>query len=216
MPPWDDGLEGPALEIARTDRSPVRVDAGPGTGKTFALMRRVWRLIAAGADPRRIFVGTFTRTAASDLKKSLRTRNSRCRQHTRWHDSRLLLWPASTTRRLRMDAAYTTSAFRLRGRFLVEDIGPEFGTVDERQKRLEAFAAAWARRQSEEPGWPTDPTDRRCHHASLGWLQFHEAMLIGELIAIANSYLRANPAPVFDHVLVDEYQDLNRGRAGCA
>ena len=35
-------------------------------------------------------------------------------------------------------------------------------------------------------------------------------MLIGELIAIANAYLRANPAPVFDHVLVDEYQDLNR------
>ena len=69
--PWDEGLEGPALEIARTDRNPVRVDAGPGTGKTFALMRRIWRLIAGGGDPRRLFVGTFTRTAASDLKKSL-------------------------------------------------------------------------------------------------------------------------------------------------
>lgn len=209
--PWDDGLEGPALEIARTDRNPVRVDAGPGTGKTFALMRRVWRLIVGGADPRRLFVGTFTRTAASDLKKSLSelgipgidniragTIHAYCFGLLAKHE--VFEWTRRTPRPLLV----------FEERFLVEDIGRQFGTVSERQNRLEAFAAAWARRQSEDPGWPTDPVDQRCHHATIGWLQFHEAMLIGELIAIANAYLRANPAPVFDHVLVDEYQDLNR------
>jgi superfamily I DNA/RNA helicase len=31
---WDDGLTGVALNIAATDESPLRVLAGPGTGKT--------------------------------------------------------------------------------------------------------------------------------------------------------------------------------------
>jgi DNA helicase II / ATP-dependent DNA helicase PcrA len=68
---WSEGLTGPALEIAATTVSPLRVDAGPGTGKTFALMRRVSRLLEEGLNPERIFVGTFTRTSATDLKDSL-------------------------------------------------------------------------------------------------------------------------------------------------
>ena len=47
-----------------------------------------------------------------------------------------------------------------------------------------------------------------------GWLRFHEAMLIGELVPVSLRYLRENPAlphrATFEHVLVDEYQDLNR------
>ena len=68
---WDDGLTGPALEIARSSDSPLRVLAGPGTGKTFSMMRRVARLLQEGVGPERILVCTFTRTAATDLKKSL-------------------------------------------------------------------------------------------------------------------------------------------------
>jgi superfamily I DNA/RNA helicase len=68
---WSEGLTGPALEIAETTASPLRVDAGPETGKTFALMRRVSRLLEQGLDPDRLFVGTFSRTAATDLKNSL-------------------------------------------------------------------------------------------------------------------------------------------------
>jgi ATP-dependent DNA helicase UvrD/PcrA len=144
MPPWDDGLEGRALEIARTDDNPVRVDAGPGTGKTFALMRRVWRLIATGADPRRIFVGTFTRTAASDLKKSLSelgiqgvgqiragTIHGYCFGLLAQHE--VFEWTRRAPRPL----------LDFEERFLVEDIGAEFGTVSERQDRLEAFADAY-------------------------------------------------------------------------
>lgn len=39
--PWNDGLQGQALQIAATPNSPLCVVAGPGTGKTFALMRRL-------------------------------------------------------------------------------------------------------------------------------------------------------------------------------
>ena len=68
---WDEGLEGRALDVASSDDSPLRVLAGPGTGKTFALKRRVARLIQEGADPSRFLVCTFTRTAAQDLQIAL-------------------------------------------------------------------------------------------------------------------------------------------------
>lgn len=68
---WDDGLVGVARLIAATDETPLRVMAGPGTGKTFAMKRRVARLLEEGADSNRILVVTFTRTAAADLVREL-------------------------------------------------------------------------------------------------------------------------------------------------
>ena len=46
--PWDDGLLGIARDIAATEETPLRVMAGPGTGKTFAMKRRVARLLKKG------------------------------------------------------------------------------------------------------------------------------------------------------------------------
>jgi DNA helicase-2/ATP-dependent DNA helicase PcrA len=68
---WSSGLTGPALEVARAPDARLRVRAGPGTGKTFALMRRVARLLEEGVAPDRILVSTFTRTAARDLEAEL-------------------------------------------------------------------------------------------------------------------------------------------------
>src|SRR4051812_12428042 len=70
--PWSDGLSGPALEIARTTSSPLRVMAGPGTGKSYAMKRRLVRLLEEGVDPQRILVTTFTRTAAADLVRDVK------------------------------------------------------------------------------------------------------------------------------------------------
>lgn len=93
-------------------------------------------------------------------------------------------------------------------------IAGAFGPKRECTKRIRAFEAAWARLQSEAPGWPTDAVDRAFHDALIDWLRFHEAMLIGELVPETLKYLRSNPGceelKAFDHVIVDEYQDLNR------
>ena len=67
---WDQGLIGQALQIAQTTNALVWVAAGPGTGKTFALMRRLARLLEVDR-PRRILVCTFTRTAAGDLARAV-------------------------------------------------------------------------------------------------------------------------------------------------
>jgi DNA helicase II / ATP-dependent DNA helicase PcrA len=69
---WNDNLAGPALRVASVRASPLRVRAGPGTGKTFALMRRLARLLEEGAVPEQVLLSTFTRTAATDLKPQWR------------------------------------------------------------------------------------------------------------------------------------------------
>ena len=67
---WKDNLEAgtPAYLFASSDGIVLRAVAGPGTGKSFALRRKIARLIEQGAIPDRILAVTFTRTAASDLR----------------------------------------------------------------------------------------------------------------------------------------------------
>ena len=99
---------------------------------------------------------------------------------------------------------------------LLQDLGGQgnFGGKRDCTKRIRAFEADWARLQSEMPGWPTNPIDKQFHDELLNWLKFHNAILIGELVPEALRFLRNNPASpllkAYDHVIVDEYQDLNK------
>jgi DNA helicase-2/ATP-dependent DNA helicase PcrA len=213
---WNQGLVGCALRIAETEDSPLRVLAGPGTGKTFALMRRVMRLLEDGCRPRDIFVCTFTRTAARDLEtelSQLRARGvSRVRTGTIHAFCFSLLSHAAV---LPITGRFPRPLLKFEERFLMEDLkGINGEGIRDLRKRLIAFGAAWARLQSETPGWPQDRRDRAFFAALNEWLRFHKAMLIGELVPETLHFLRNNPEsphrPHFEHVLVDEYQDLNR------
>lgn len=67
---WNDNLdpESPAFGIAETEANVV---AGPGTGKSFALKRRVARLQEQSVQPARILPVTFTNVAAEDLQREM-------------------------------------------------------------------------------------------------------------------------------------------------
>jgi superfamily I DNA/RNA helicase len=86
------------------------------------------------------------------------------------------------------------------------------------KKLIKAYEAAWARLQHEQPGYIMEPSDVAFSRDLLGWLLFHRAMLIGEVISQLYRYLYSNPAAnersEFSHILVDEYQDLNRAEQG--
>jgi DNA helicase II / ATP-dependent DNA helicase PcrA len=223
---WNTGLTGKALAIAEIDTKHLRVMAGPGTGKTFAMKRRVARLLEQKVDPERILAITFTRVAAAILVKELKelnidgcgkiragTLHSFCLQLLNRQDvfefSGRVPRPLVTFSKagvLQFEAAPMLEDIRLDGK-------------REDTKRVRAFDAAWARLQSEAPGWPVDPKDRAFHDALVGWLVFHRAILIGELVPQVLKYLKSNPQSAdltaFDHVIVDEYQDLNRGIRYC-
>ncbi|KMP12222.1 hypothetical protein UR09_01640 [Candidatus Nitromaritima sp. SCGC AAA799-A02] len=215
--PWNDNLEGSALTIAQTNNSPLWVAAGPGTGKTFALMRRLARLLEEGqVQPERIFVCTFTRTAADDLARSVAALGISGVDDVKAQTVHAFCFSMLSRQEvLESTGRVPRPLLKSEERFLLEDLKfAGLGGIRECNKKLAAFSAAWARLQHEEPGWPTDPSDRQFQSALNNWLIFHQAMLIGELIPEALRYLRLNPQTpyrsMFDNVLVDEYQDLNR------
>ena len=53
---WDSGLdtESVTYKIASAPEPRVRVIAGPGTGKSFAMKRRVARLLETGVSPKEL------------------------------------------------------------------------------------------------------------------------------------------------------------------
>jgi len=214
--PWHEGLIGIPRRIAETNDSPLRVLAGPGTGKSYTLMRRVARLLQEGISPERILVCTFTRTASLDLQKDLNKIGmpevNEVRAGTIHSVGFSIL---ARNHVLQITGRIPRPLLKFEERFLVEDLNHQnFGGVDGINERLSAFNSAWARRQDEDPGWPLDSIDQDFQTELLHWMKFHEAMLIGELVPITLRFLQNNPLAderrLFEHVLVDEYQDLNR------
>ena len=213
---WDEGLDGTPRRIAETADSPLRVLAGPGTGKSYALMRRVARLLQEGTVPNRILVCTFTRTAAQDLRKDLGNIGMPEAEDVIAGTIHSICFSIlSKNHVLPITGRVPRPLLKYEERFLIEDLNhQEFGGVRAISERLSAFNSAWARRQHEAPGWPLDQQDRIFQAELLRWLQFHQAMLIGELVPETLHFLLNNPLAdertLYDHVLVDEYQDLNR------
>jgi len=213
---WSEGLDCTARRIAEIDHTPLRVLEGPGTGKTFSLIRRAARLLEEGVAANRILVCTFTRTAAGDLHKELLKLGVKSANKVRAGTIHSYCFGLlSKVEVLQITERVPRPLLKFEERFLLEDLkGENFGGIRDREKRLQAFNSAWARLQTDDPGWPNNPIDHAFHRALIGWLSFHEAMLVGELLPETLRHLRENPASpdrnAFDHVLVDEYQDLNR------
>ncbi len=218
---WHEGLVGKALSIAETTTKYLRVMAGPGTGKTFAMKRRVTRLLEENVDAQRILAVTFTRVAAASLVKELKALNVPGCEKIRAGTLHSFCFRLMNRREVfevtgRVPRPLVTfsqsGVLQFEAAPMLEDLRQDGKRGD--TKKIRAFEAAWARLQTEDPGWPNDPKDREFHQALVDWLTFHQTMLIGELVPETLKYLRSNPQcpelSAYDHVIVDEYQDLNR------
>lgn len=223
---WNDGIRGAALDIASCTGNPLRVMAGPGTGKSFAMQRRVARLLEQdNINPKRILAVTFTKNAAANLVKDLNNIGvSGCEdiRSGTLHAFCFYLLAKQNVLTYLDRVARTLITFNKSGvaqfeyQPMLQDIDAQkdFGGKRKCTKRIRAFEAAWARLQHEDPGWPVDSLDRRFQNELLDWLKFHKGLLIGELVPEALRYIRNNPGcdelNAFDHIIVDEYQDLNK------
>ncbi len=216
MSSWDSGIGGIHKDVAADPAPVLHVLAGPGTGKTFAMIRRVARLLEEGVQPERILAVSFTRTAARDLREQLAKLGVPGADEAK----------ASTLHSLCFSILGSQQAFAFTKRSprpllsheidcLEVDLAGLFGGKRKTRQLLAAYEAAWARLQHEIAGHPKSEEDQKFETELLAWLRFYEAMLIGELVPLTLGFLKANPAlkaiPEFDHVLVDEYQDLNKG-----
>lgn len=213
---WDDGLEGLVKEIVESNDKTICIQAGPGTGKSFIMERRIMRFLQEGVDPKSILACTFTNVAANDLQKTV--------LGTKMPEARLV--NVGTIHSFCFKVLQSNSVFTFFHRnprplsdfeieFLLEDLkGNPFGDKRSIRKLVRRFETAWATRLDEEPGWPNHPVEKKFHNAVIDWLSLHEAMLIGELVPFTLNFLRQNPYATevsqFQFVFVDEYQDLNK------
>jgi DNA helicase-2/ATP-dependent DNA helicase PcrA len=60
---------GHGIDAADTRGGPLLIIAGAGSGKTNTLAHRVAHLVAAGADPHRVLLLTFSRRAAAEMER---------------------------------------------------------------------------------------------------------------------------------------------------
>lgn len=214
---WDTKTdkESAAYRFASDDSKVIRVVAGPGTGKSFGLKRRVARLLEEGQDPKRILAVTFTRTAANDLKNEISSIGIDGADRVVAKTLHGFCFGLLRKREIIENTGRVPRPMlEFEQKPMLYDISKDFGGIKEKETKLKAFEAAWARLQSEEPGFPHNDEDRAFQEEVLSWLKAHKSMLFGEIIIETYHYLRNNPMCFelrsFDHVLVDEYQDLNK------
>lgn len=215
---WDEGIEGENVyNIIKSEDNPLCIIAGPGTGKTFALMRKIARMIEENnSKPENILLLTFTRATAQDMIKELGKLDVEGTEKIN----------AKTLHSFCFSTLNSVGIFETTGRnprtllefekrFMLEDLkNMGLGSINDLKKNIKAFEASWAKLQHEEPGWPKNSHDKLFNRKLEHWLSFHEAMLMEELIPQTLNYLRDNPAcsviGKYENIFVDEYQDLNK------
>jgi superfamily I DNA/RNA helicase len=194
----------------------IRCLAGPGTGKTWSIKQRVKRLLTqdkvAGS---RVFAVTFTKLAASQLKAELTEMevegsNAIVASTLHSHALRILGHEQaieSLGRVPRICYEYEMKPF-------FADLSMAFGgRVKPVQTIFKEFETMWALNQYEVIRTASEPEEIIFEDEYQSWMRFHKAMTVGELIPLAVTFLTQNPVndavSEFDHIIVDEYQDLN-------
>jgi DNA helicase II / ATP-dependent DNA helicase PcrA len=216
---WDDDLSPEQRELAAHQARVVRLVAGPGTGKTRVMTRRVAYLIEVeGVNPSAILALTFSRAAAQELRERLEQ----------------LLGSETGDR----PGVYTLHAFALRqllrlggapglpkpiriaddydeGAVIEKELKVLTDTtVRDIRKEIADLASDWETLDADKEEWEQRYPNPRFLAA---WRQHREVYgytLRAELVYSLKKALDEDPDleldPAFTHVLVDEYQDLNR------
>lgn len=212
---------------AHDPNSRVRVVAGPGTGKSFVIEERVYWLVSNGASATGIFVVSFTRAASRDLKARIQRY---CTNRglpvagtvsvTTLHSLALRILRAAG-----LLTAYPTEPMVMDHWELENIYDAEFSRTSgatparcgEIRREHEAF---WSTGVWGPPNYiPPDPPVTRHERASfrafhLPRAQTYSCVLPGEIIRQCLESIAAGTLdPVnrlgLEHLVVDEYQDLN-------
>jgi uncharacterized protein (TIGR00375 family) len=192
---------------------PCMVIAGPGTGKTQVLTRRVLHLVREdGVKPERILAVTFTNKAAGEISKRITRalgRASGFPEVTTFH----ALGYKIIKRNL-------TEAGRSKGALLIdaddqqEILSEILGCGKNRAKRTREAISRFKQEASEYIGIK-DPEMREAAETYNKWLKLNNLFDLDDLIVEAvrllgdNSDIRVYWQGRFERVLVDEFQDIN-------
>jgi DNA helicase-2/ATP-dependent DNA helicase PcrA len=229
---WDAGLDDTQLGAAAHGDGPLVILAGAGTGKTRTLTARVASLVDRGVPPERVLLLTFTRRAADDMLARAAAMCSRedagrrlqggtfhavAHQLVARHTEALGLPPVVSV----LDRSDSTDVLDL----LRHDHG--LGGIEVRSPKASTLVDIYSRSVS------TGRAARQIVATEFGWVEPHIEQVITLLrgyvarkrehglidfddLPLAWRSLLSDPvlgpdiAARWDHVLVDEYQDVNQ------
>ena len=226
------GLNEEQLAVARFDGGPLRVLAGAGTGKTTAITGRVARLVADGTPAERVLLLTFTRRAARQMMDRSHARLARAghrpgrisggtfhsvaHRTLRQHAAPLGL-PEGFSVLDPADAADVIDLVRdeiLLGRTAVRRFPRKATLLDLYSRAVDtARRSATSSRRSRRGASTTSTPSARCARptspASAAWACSTSTTCCCTGAGAARRPRRQIAGGTVDHVLVDEYQDVN-------
>lgn len=218
--PWREGLSPDQEHAARHVGSHARLLAGPGTGKTRTLTRRVLALILDySVEPQKILALTFTRVAAFQLRQELQQTLEPLGIHTP-HVSTLHSFALRQLLRNSARVEALPQPLRIADdweerHIIQEDIKERLqrSQIREIQDLFDKLSADWETLHRDDPDWEALFPDAaflgawREHRRLLGYTLLAE--LVYQLRRALNQYPDFDLEDDFQHVLVDEYQDFN-------
>jgi len=209
---------------------PLLIIAGAGTGKTRTLVHRVAHLIATGAQPERILLLTFTRRAAQEMlsraERLVGASSSRVHGGT---------FHATGHRLLRRfgKAAGIASDFSIMDQGDAEDLmglaRAELGFATKAKRFPKKETLHWAYSRHINTELPVEEivraelpvfrdhvedfvrifADYTSRKAERNLVDYDDLLLFWALMLEGSAELSARIGGLYDHVLVDEYQDTN-------
>ncbi|GIL06877.1 MAG: DNA helicase [Betaproteobacteria bacterium] len=212
---------------AHDPRQHVRVVAGPGTGKSSAIEERVRWLLSQGVQPAAIYAVSFTRASALDLRQRV---HAYCLQNgqpagTQVRVTTLHSLALRTLRAAGLLAAYPSEpqvmdAWELENVFDAE-FGDASGIGKQRREKIRLeHEAFWSTGQWGPPNYvPPNPAITAAERAQFSAFhrprtQCYACVLPGEIVRqcvtqMAAGTLNAVGLLNLEHLVVDEFQDLN-------
>jgi len=202
---WNEGVLGTqVLPLINIDANTIRCVAGPGSGKTFGLVRRVERILhpeGLGIDGRNVLVVAFNRVIARQLRDDI---HARLKTFDCKHEPVIrtihALCVAVIGEELRMLLPHEVDA-------MIYDVLQEYPDV---ATLYDTFYEAEQALRHHEAGHVDHIL---LWQAAQKWLLRHKAHLVSDLPRFLLERLKGGdfPEQSFDYVIVDEFQDLTQG-----
>ena len=200
--PWNDGVRGhQVLPLINLDARTIRVESGPGTGKTFGLVRRVHRILhpdGLADHGRDVLVVAFNRVIAKQLRGDIALE--------------LTNFPHEGEPVVRTIHALCVEVIGGNLRLLLphEREAMIYDILEEFPGLRETYTRAGEAEQALKDHEALNADHHALWQAARRWLTRHQAQLVSDLPGLLLARLQGGDfrERVYRHVIVDEFQDL--------
>jgi DNA helicase-2/ATP-dependent DNA helicase PcrA len=209
---------------ARDGAPQVRLVAGPGTGKSHTIEKRVAHLLSNGATPGNVYVISFTRATCAELRARIQNfcSNLPCAGTvSQVRVSTMHSLALRILRRANLLTSYPSTPIILddweQTNIYDSELASSLGCTPGRAAEIRlAHDAQWQTLNPQHVNQaqitPTEILGFNAFHAAR--TNLYSCVLPGEVIykcvdAMQQGALQPNQLPTIDHLIVDEFQDLN-------